>query len=82
MDQYLQIGGALLILVAYGLAQLGRMDQRSLSYLLLNLVGSAILGYLAAAGRQWGFLLLEGAWALISLWGIAARLRRRDLRTP
>lgn len=80
MDQLLQIGGALLILIAYGLGQLGRLDQRSLAYLLLNLIGSAILGALAAVGRQWGFLLLEGAWAIISLGGIAARLRTRDPR--
>jgi hypothetical protein len=80
MDQLLQIGGALLILVAYALAQLGRLDQRSLAYLLLNLIGSVILGSLAALGQQWGFLLLEGAWAMVSSAGLAARLRNRHLR--
>lgn len=72
MDQAIQIVGALLILAAFGGAQAGRLDQRSVAYLVLNLVGSAILAALAAVESQYGFLLLEGAWAVISarsLWG-------------
>jgi hypothetical protein len=67
MEQVLQILGALMILVAFGAAQFQRMATTSYAYLILNLVGSAILATLAALGRQWGFLLLEGAWAVVSL---------------
>jgi hypothetical protein len=66
VDQVVQIAGALLILAAFAGAQAGRLDQRSTSYLSLNLLGSAILAALAAAESQYGFLLLEGVWALIS----------------
>jgi len=72
--QLLQITGAVLILIAFLLAQLGRLGQHSYAYLVLNACGSALLAVLAAADRQWGFLLLEGAWALVSLWGIGRRL--------
>ena len=75
MGQILQIVGALLILAAYTAAQAGRLDQRSYGYLLLNLLGSTILAVLAAVEQQWGFLLLEGVWALVSAWGLAARVR-------
>ena len=76
MDQLLQILGAVLVLAAYAAAQLRLLDARSFAYGLVNLAGSAILAVLALDGRQWGFLLLEGAWALISLWAVVAHLRR------
>ncbi len=70
MAQAVQIVGALLILLAYGAAQFGFLDQHSRVYLVLNLVGSAVLAVLAWHEEQWGFLLLEGVWALVSLWGL------------
>ena len=77
MSQFAQIVGAVLILIAYTLSQMRRLEQNSYSYLLLNFVGSALLGALAWQGRQWGFLLLEGVWALVSAIGVIGRLRRR-----
>lgn len=76
MDQVIQIVGAVLILAAYVAAQMERLDPQSRLYLVLNLVGSIILAVLAASGAQWGFLLLEGAWAIVSLWGLVALSRR------
>lgn len=75
MEQVVQIAGALLILVAFAGAQFRRLDQRSLAYLVLNLVGSLILAVLAALDAQYGFLLLEGIWALVSAWSLAEVLR-------
>jgi hypothetical protein len=73
--QLLQLVGALLVLAGFTLAQLGRMDPQSIPYLVVNLVGSAILAALALHENQWGFLLLEGVWALVSLAGLVGRLR-------
>lgn len=77
MDQLLQVAGALLILAAFVLAQFNRLDPRASAYLWLNALGSGILAWLALDGRQWGFLLLEAVWALVSLWGLAAKARAR-----
>ena len=75
MDQVIQIVGALLILAAFTAVQLNHMRPDSRLYLTLNLIGSVILAVLAWLESQWGFLLLEGVWALVSAWGLLAALR-------
>lgn len=77
MDQVAQLLGAVLILAAFALAQFRLMQPQSYLYLVLNFVGSAILAVVAAEGRQWGFLLLEVCWAVVSLWAIFDRARGR-----
>lgn len=71
----MQIAGAILILVAFAATQFGAMDPHSRLYLMLNFSGSLILAVLAWHERQWGFLLLESVWAVVSLWGLRSALR-------
>ena len=77
MDQVIQIIGALLILAAFAAVQFDRMETTSRTYLTLNLVGSAILAVLAVASSQWGFVLLESVWAIVSGWGLLEAPRTR-----
>lgn len=76
MGQVVQIAGSLLILVPFVMAQLGRLTPSSMSYVVLNLIGSTVLAIDAARGHQWGFLLLEGVWAAVSF-GSLVRLAYR-----
>jgi hypothetical protein len=75
MADVLQLVGALLILVPFAAVQLGRSSPASVGYLAFNLVGSLLLAALALHGSQWGFLLLETVWALVSAWGLLRRAR-------
>jgi hypothetical protein len=73
--QILQLVGAILVLVGFTLAQLRILDPQSLPYLIVNAVGAGILAVLAFEERQWGFLLLEGVWTIVSVAGLVHRLR-------
>ena len=73
IESLVQIAGSLLILVPFVLVQLGRLRTDAAVYGVLNLVGSAVLAVDALHGRQWGFLLLEGTWAVVSAYTLVRR---------
>ena len=77
MHQLIQVVGALLILTGYVLAQFRLLDPQSLWYLVVNLLGSAILTVDAWREAQWGFFLLELVWAIVSVWGLTQHARGR-----
>lgn len=68
--QAAQVFGALLILAAFVATQLRRVDPSSYRYLIPNAFGSATLTATAAVSLEWGFVLLEGAWAVMSVYSL------------
>ena len=60
----------MLILVAFAGSQFAGMSPHSRVYLVLNLVGAAILTVVAFVDSDWGFVMLESVWTLVSLWGL------------
>lgn len=80
MDQLIQIIGALLVLAGFLAAQADLVDQQALKYLLPNAAGSTAMAITAVITHDWGFVFLEGTWALVSYWGLYDRLFRRTQR--
>ena len=75
LDQLISIAGALLVLAPYLALQRGWLRREDRLFNVLNLVGSSLLTYVAVVDRRIGFILLEGAWALLSVPGSLRRAR-------
>jgi hypothetical protein len=65
--QLMSVTGAVLVLVAFGCLQTGKLDRRDRWFNLLNFVGSMMLGAVAVHDRRWGFIGLEFIWAAFSV---------------
>ncbi len=65
--QIVSLAGALLILMAYGLNQKGRLKPTDTSYSVMNLLGALLLLWVALVDRRAGFVVIEAAWAVMSL---------------
>ncbi|GAA1904155.1 hypothetical protein GCM10009837_29550 [Streptomyces durmitorensis] len=79
MSMTVQLIGSALILLAFVLAQAGRLGTGTWSYLWLNFVGSGLTAGDALYERQWGFLLLEGAWMVVSSLSLVTKARGSGL---
>ena len=73
--QILGVVGALLILIPFAGSQVNRLSTASLVYQLMNLIGAVLLTVVAVVERQYGFILLEGVWACMSLIGLRRVLK-------
>ena len=73
MLDVLQIAGAVAVLIPFVAVQLGRLKPDAPAYLWFNLVGSATLAGLALHDHDWGFLLLEGVWAIVAAGALIRR---------
>lgn len=65
--QLLSLTGAACILSAYVANQRGLLGPERPLYSLLNLVGSLLLLWVAIVDLRWGFIVLEAAWAAVSI---------------
>lgn len=77
METLVELLGAALILSAFTLAQMGRLETSSLPYLVLNVAGAGILAGAAAFDGDIGFLALEGVWCAVSAYSLVRLLLRR-----
>ncbi|MDH5804321.1 MAG: hypothetical protein OEZ54_03980 [Gemmatimonadota bacterium] len=78
MDIIVQLAslvGAVLILLGFLMLQRRVWTSHGWPYLWANFVGASLLAAVAIVDRRLGFILLEVAWALVSLHGMFSQTR-------
>ena len=68
-SQIASLVGAFLILIAYFGLQLGKVDGTSNFYLFCNALGGLLLFLAAIITGNFGFILLEGMWVAVTVYG-------------
>jgi hypothetical protein len=83
VDPFLVIGivGMTCMLIGFFGVQSHRMNQDSLGYDVLNLIGGVLLVVYGVAGEVWPFVVLNGIWALTSLRDVIVDLRQKSERS-
>ena len=74
------LAGTLMILLAFFLLQVGRLAGNGVPYQLLNLFGAGGVLLSLAGAFNVSVALLEGAWVLVSAYGLLRTLRARRPR--
>lgn len=69
--------GVLLLLLAFSMNLLKWMKTDSLIYIGLNVLGSSISALASVFIPYWPFFVLEGVWALVSVFAFMRALKRR-----
>lgn len=73
--------GAALLMVAYLLLQINKLQSNGLAYSLLNAIGALLIVFSLLVNFNLAAFLIEVFWVLISLIGIIRYLRPRVLRS-
>jgi hypothetical protein len=76
--QAMSLLGAFMVLGAYVALQRGWLAADERLFNLLNFVCAGLLTWVAVEDRQAGFILLEGAWALLSVPGVVRGRGKRE----
>jgi len=71
--------GVTLLLVAFALNLIGRLERDGAVYAILNAIGAGLAGYASWLLPYWPFVILEGTWCAVSLWALVAALKRQRL---
>lgn len=72
--------GVSLLLLAFAMNQLGKLNEQGPAYLWMNFVGAGVAGFAAWLGGIIPFVVLEGVWALVAAWGLIRLLARNKSR--
>ncbi|HUM97211.1 MAG TPA: hypothetical protein PK275_05100 [Chitinophagaceae bacterium] len=69
LSDIIGIFGVALILIAYFLNVIGKLTSDNKIFITLNILGSGIACLASYMIKYWPFVILEGTWFLVSIYG-------------
>ena len=69
--------GVALILIAYFLNTEGLIPVNGKLFYVVNIIGAALATYASYLISYWPFVILEGTWTMVSLYGLMRAMRIR-----
>lgn len=70
MNQVIAFIASVIVLGAYALLQTGKLSNEGRIFNFMNFVATGTLALIAWLEHQWGFLFLEGTWAIVSMYAL------------
>ena len=67
--------GVSLILLAFFMNTVKLIPQEGKLYFVLNIIGAALAAYASFLINYWPFVILEGTWTLVSIYGLMKTMR-------
>jgi hypothetical protein len=68
--------GVAILLAAFVLNAAGKISKDHIAYILMNLIGAGIACAASVLLNYWPFIILEAAWALVSLVALVNYFRK------
>lgn len=68
--------GVTILLIAYFLNLTNKLKKHSVIYLLMNLIGGGLACFASILLKYIPFIILEGSWTLVSLFGLINYLKK------
>jgi hypothetical protein len=69
--------GVWLILFAYFLNTIGAIKKDKRLFYVMNIIGAALACYASFLIDYWPFVILEGVWTLVSIYGLMKTMKIR-----
>jgi hypothetical protein len=76
MNDLIGFMGVFILLIAFLLNLLGKLSQKSIGYILLNITGAGLACLASVLINYTPFIILEGTWTLVSIIALINYFRR------
>lgn len=76
---WIGFAGVTILLLAFFLNLKGLIHSGGLIYLFLNIIGAGLACMASVLLKYWPFIILEGCWAIVSVFGLIGYFRRKGL---